>query len=195
MRKGLTQIERLDRNGFPGLENELAALDFRGEGAEALQEHIEARTKESIPLSTINYWLRERARKRQKAKDKIDLLFERLDQARISKERRAEIYAGIEELYKDGERLGLEQSMKFELRWAELELKRDQLDHDKQRLDLEVAKLKRERDEVQKIVTSENAGEAERNVVQRIRGIYGLPDPGEATPASGATAAVPAQVD
>lgn len=195
MRKGIKRIEFLDRNDFPGLEKELAAMDFRGEDLESLQEHIRARAGEEIPLSTISYWLHERARKRQKASEKIDMLFERLDEAKISKLRRAEIYAGIEELYKDGERLGLEQSLKFELRWAELELKRDQLEQERAKLKVAVDRLQRERDEVQKVVASENSGEAERSVVQRIRDIYGIAGHDEAAAASGAASAISAGVD
>lgn len=170
-------------------------MDFRGEDLESLQEHIRARAGEEIPLSTISYWLHERARKRQKASEKIDMLFERLDEAKISKLRRAEIYAGIEELYKDGERLGLEQSLKFELRWAELELKRDQLEQERAKLKVAVDRLQRERDEVQKVVASENSGEAERSVVQRIRDIYGIAGHDEAAAASGAASAISAGVD
>jgi len=179
MRTPLTRIEQFDRK-FPGLELAVVKALDAGEPLAEILELIEAKTGQKVAQTTLSNYKNERWLKR---KQRIQALVDRgeavialLGEHGADDVTKAAIFEQIGQAMEQGAELNPHFLLAEQRKWAQLKLKREQLEKDKQALELKISQIEqaraREQGEIQAAIKD---GEKDpQQSIQRIREIYGL---------------------
>lgn len=189
-----TRVEELDRLK-PGLRHLVDISLDGGKPLEAVREAVEKQFGERIALSTLSSykqrrWLQQK-RRVQEIKAHAQAILELLAGGRaISDIQQALLFERVQSAMDAGAELDPHFLMAEQRKWAQIELKRAEVEQAKISLELKLEEVKRQREaERRKVEEAVEEARDPREVIARIREIYGIAG------GSGEAAAVSAGVD
>lgn len=171
-----TKVEQLDAK-HPGLGQLVdLMLDSHG-GLLEIQEAVKEQFGEEIALSTLSSYKQRRWKPR---KDWIEAIKNRArafaellaDGKQVADIQQAQLFEQVQEAMDDGASLSPQFALREQRHWAELRLKREQLEQEQRKLELQIEHMKRqrqrEREQIEKAVGSKNPAAA----LDEIKRIY-----------------------
>lgn len=177
-----TKVEELDRDK-PGLRLlvDLNLDAFRT--LESIQEAVEQKHGVRIPLSTLSSykqrrWLAQKQRV-ESIKEHAAAILDVLDKHGVGEVRQALLFERVQKAMDSGAELDPHFLLKEERLWAEQALKREQLDQEKKKLELQIQRMKNETEEAldeakQKASRGESLSVADINRIRER--VFGLPE-------------------
>ena len=189
-----TRVEELDRTK-PGLRQFIDLCLDGMKPLEHIHEEVEKKFGERIAVSTLSSykqrrWLQQK-RRVQETKAHAQAILELLAGGRaISDIQQALLFERVQSAMDAGAELDPHFLMAEQRKWAQIELKRAEVEQAKAALELKLEEVKRQRErERREVEEAVEYAKDPREIIARIREIYGIAG------RSGEAAAVPAGVD
>ncbi len=173
-----TKVERLEGT-HPGLRQMVdLMLDSHG-GLAEIREAVKEKFGEEIALSTLSSY---KQRRWKPQKEWIDAIKNRArafaeliaDGKAVSDIQQAQLFELVQEAMDDGATLSPQFLMREQRHWAELKLRREQLEQAKQELELKLEQIERQRQKERKEIEKAVGAKDAQSAIERVKEIYGL---------------------
>jgi hypothetical protein len=177
MRYTATRIENLDRM-HPGLRVDVDLMFDNQATLEAVAAMLEEKYKQTVSIKTISNYKQRRYLPAKLGVEKLRDLFrgvkESFGEQAIPESTQAVILEKLQEALGAGRTLDPHFLLREQRMWAQHDAKVAQIENDKKRVELELAKADRARQEVERVMKEPDAQKDPQRALEQIRGIYGL---------------------
>jgi hypothetical protein len=173
----LTRIEVLDHK-HPGLRLAVDSAFDKDETLEAIQKLVHAECGETVSIKTISNYKQRRYLPAKLGVEKLRDLFrgvkESFGEQAIPESTQAVILEKLQDALRAGAALDPHFLLREQRLWAQHDAKVAAIENEKKRIELELAKADRARQEVARVMKEPDAQKDPQRALEQIRGIYGL---------------------